>query len=72
VFTGLFDLKKPGEYPYLVIWRSGNDGGLRRGKPPAKLLRGEVGFEELPGEVRRKVLETYRKVWGLSDVPGDD
>ena len=27
----------------------------------------EVGFEELPGEVRRKVLETYRKVWGLSD-----
>jgi hypothetical protein len=49
VFTGLFDLKKPGKYPYLVIWRSGNDGGLRRGKPPAKLLRGEVGFEELPG-----------------------
>ena len=64
MFTGLFDLKKPGEYPYLVVEESG-EGEVRRGRPPAGLIRREVGFEALPEGVRRRVLELYRGLWGL-------
>ena len=66
MFTGLFDLKKPGEYPYLVVDESG-DGGLRRGRPAAELIRNEVRFEDLPENVRARVLGTYRGMWGLED-----
>ena len=64
LFTGLFDLKKPGEYPYLVAEESG-EGEVRRGRPPAGLIRREVGFEDLPEDARRRVLEVYRGLWGL-------
>ena len=64
VFTGLFDLKKPGEYPYLVAEESG-EGEVRRGRPPAELIRREVGFEDLPEDGRRRVLEVYRGLWDL-------
>ena len=65
MFTGLFDLKKPGEYPYLVVERSGRGGEVRRGRPPAELIRREVVFKDLPEVVRRRVLEVYRGMWGL-------
>lgn len=64
MFTGLFDLKKPGEYPYLTMER-GRDGELRRGKPPAEQMRREVSFEDLPQDRKDEVLEVYRKVWDL-------
>ena len=64
VFTGLFDLKKPGEYPYLAVG-DGRDGTLRRGKPPAERMRREISFEDLPEDHRREVLEAYRELWGL-------
>ena len=66
MFTGLFDLKKPGEYPYMLL-----DGGagaeLRRGKPPAERIRHEVVLEDLPEDASRRVLEVYRGMWGLND-----
>ena len=68
MFTGLFDPKKPGEYPYLVVQESG-EGEVRRGRPPAGLIRREVGFEELPDGARRRVLEVYRRLWGLWGKP---
>ena len=64
MFTGLFDLKKPGEYPFLTVGEGG-DGTLHRGKPPAALMRREISFEDLPDDHKRRVLETYRKLWGL-------
>jgi hypothetical protein len=64
VFTGLFDLKEPGEYPYLVVEESG-EGAILRGRPPAELVRHEVSYEELPEGARRRVLEAYRGMWGL-------
>ncbi len=65
MFTGLLGLKKPGEYPYLVMEEAGESAELCRGKPPAKLIRHEVSYEELPEGVRLRVLEVYRKMWGL-------
>ena len=64
MFTGLFDLKRPGEYPYMLLDGDAEDG-LRRGRPPAERIRHEVGFEELPEDVRRRVLGVYREMWGL-------
>ena len=64
MFTGLFDLKKPGEYPYMLL-DGESEGELRRGKPPAGRIRHEVLFEELPEDVRRRVLGVYREMWGL-------
>ena len=64
MFTGLFDLKRPGEYPYLVAGERGK-GELRRGRPPAELIRREIYLEDLPEGARRRVLEAYRALWGL-------
>lgn len=64
MFTGLFDLKKPGEYPYLTM-EEGRNGVLHRGKPPPELMRREISFEDLPEDHRREVLERYRELWGL-------
>ncbi|QIN83546.1 hypothetical protein GBA63_13550 [Rubrobacter tropicus] len=64
MFTGLFDLKKPGEYPYLAMDVFGR-GEVLRGKPPAERIRDEVAFEDLPEGVRGRVLEEYRRMWGL-------
>ena len=68
VFTGLFDPKEPGEYPYLVMggdapWNGGN--ALRRGRPPYGRMGREIRFEGLPEECRRLVLDAYRELWGL-------
>lgn len=70
MFTGLFDLKKPGEYPYLVMGAGGENDGLRRGRPPAELIRGEVPFEDLPEGCKGTVLEVYRGLWGLGADAG--
>jgi hypothetical protein len=68
VFTGLFDLKKPGEYPYLTVNEdpAANRGSeLRRGRPPYEQMGREIQFEGLPEEVRAIVLDSYRELWGL-------
>jgi hypothetical protein len=68
VFTGLLDLKKPGEYPYLNMGGDapGNGSGeLRRGRPPYERLGREIQFEDLPEEFRAIVLDTYRELWDL-------
>ena len=64
MFTGLFDLKKPGEYPYMTVGKGG-DGALFRGKPPAALMWREISFEDLPEGAKEEVLEKYRGLWGL-------
>ena len=66
MFTGLFDLKKPGEYSYMLL-NGEAEGELRRGKPPAERIRHEVSFEDLPESVRLRVIEAYRGMWGLGD-----
>ena len=66
VFTGFFDLKKPGEYPCMPLdGKTGVEGGINHGKPPPELIRHEVTYEELPEPVRRRVLEACRGTWGL-------
>jgi len=67
VFTGLYDLKRPGEYPYLSMGESpdGGDGSLRRGRPPYGRLGREISFEDLPEAHRAAVLDAYRELWGL-------
>jgi hypothetical protein len=65
---GLFDLKKPKEYPYLVAEESG-EGEVRRGRPPAGLIRRETGFKGLPEGAGRRVLEVCRGLWGLQGEP---
>jgi hypothetical protein len=68
VFTGLLDLKKPGEYPYLTMGGDppGNGRGeLRRGRPPYERLGRGIPFEDFPEGFRAIVLDTYRELWGL-------
>jgi hypothetical protein len=68
VFTGLFDLKKPGEYPYLTMGGDPPENGrgeLRRGRPPYQRLGREIPFEDFPEEFRAIVLDTYRELWDL-------
>ena len=65
VFTGLFDLKRPGEYPYLAIDGEPAEGSLCRGRPPSGRMRREISFDDLPEEHRAVVLEAYRGLWGL-------
>ena len=74
VFTGLFDLKKPGEYPYLCMGEEplapGGSYALRRGRAPYERMRCEISFEDLPEDCRRLVLDVYWDLWGLRDVEG--
>lgn len=63
VFTGLFDGKKPGEYPYLSLGAEGSE--TRTGRPPYERMGREIGFQDLPDEHRRRVLDIYRELWGL-------
>ena len=68
MFTGIYSLKKPGEYPYLVMdGESSGTGsaGLRTGKPPYAWLGREVEFQDLPAERRREVLDVYESLWDL-------
>ncbi len=69
VFTGFLSIKKPGEYLYLTLREGmrgiGDDGTLRRGRPPAERLRREISFRDLPAGCRRLVLDAYRELWGL-------
>ena len=68
VFTGLLDLKKPGEYPYLTMDEDPVGSGantLRRGRPPYEKMGHEVSFEDLPERCRRLVLDTYLGLWNL-------
>ena len=65
VFTGLLDLKKPGEYPYLRMGDDGPSAGGRRGRPPYSRLGREVGFEDLPQSVREEILRLYKDMWDL-------
>jgi hypothetical protein len=69
VFTGLFSIKNPGEYPYLTMYeapvRVGDGSVLRRGKPPRERLRREIPFPDLPEGCRRLVLDVYGELWGL-------
>lgn len=66
----MFDLRKPGEYPYLLMGESGQNDGLRRGRPPADRIRDEVSFGGLPGGCKETVLEVYRGLWGLGADAG--
>jgi len=66
VFTGLFGLKRAGEYPYMLLdGESVGEGEISRGKPPLERIRHEIGFEDLPDGARGRVLEIYRGLWGL-------
>jgi hypothetical protein len=74
VFTGLFDLKKPGEYPYLCLGEEslalGGSCALRCGQPPHERMKCEISLEDLPKDCRRLVLDVYRDLWGLQDAEG--
>lgn len=63
VFTGLFNLRKPGEYPYLSLGTEGTE--TRTGRPPYERMGCEISFEDLPEEYRCRVLDIYRELWGL-------
>jgi hypothetical protein len=66
VFTGLFEAKRAGEHPYVVLdGESGREGEVLLGKVPAELIRREVPYDDLPEGVRKRILETYRGMWGL-------
>ncbi len=68
VFTGLFDMKKPGEYPYLTIGKDPEASGnhrLHNGEPPYGKFGGEIEFRDLPEECQTLVLDVYAKMWGL-------
>ncbi len=74
VFTGLFDLKKPGEYPYLCMGEEplapGGSYALRHGRAPYERMGCEISFQDLPEDCRRLVLGVYRDLWGLQDLEG--
>ena len=67
MFTGLFDSKKAGEYPYLEMDGDPAEGGgsLRRGRPPSGRMGREVAFDDLPETQREAVLDAYRRFWSL-------
>ena len=68
VFTGLFDLKKPGEYPYLTVDgdpAANRRSELRRGRPLYERMGREIRFEDLPEGFQAIVLDIYRELWGL-------
>jgi hypothetical protein len=73
VFTGLFNLKKPGEYPYLTMSDDPSvleGSSLHHGRPPYEHMGREIFFKDLPETCRRMVLEAYRELWGLRDTEG--
>ena len=74
VFTGLFDLKKPGEYPYLSMSEEplapGESHAPRCGRPPYERRGCEISFEDLPKDCKRLVLDIYRDLWSLQDAEG--
>ena len=68
MFTGLFDLKKPGEYPYLTMGEHPIEHGnyeLHRGRPPYGEFGRETGFQDLPEECQALVLDVYAGMWDL-------
>jgi hypothetical protein len=67
VFTGLYDLKSPGEYPYLSMdeGAAGDVGSLRRGRPRYERMGREIRFEDLPEAYRAVALDFYRRLWNL-------
>jgi len=73
VFTGLFTLKKGGEYLYLAISDdplAPGSSDLRRGRPSYERMGCEISFEDLPEDCRRLVADTYEDLWGLRDPEG--
>jgi hypothetical protein len=69
VFTGLYALKKPGEYPYLTMGEEprgvGEGSTLARGRMPGERLGRKIPFWDLPEGCRRLVLEVYQRLRGL-------
>jgi hypothetical protein len=65
VFTGLLELKKPGEYPYLRVGDDGHSAGMRTGRPPYSRLGREVAFDDLPESARGEILRLYQDMWDL-------
>ncbi|HEX2729777.1 MAG TPA: hypothetical protein VHM16_08475 [Rubrobacteraceae bacterium] len=67
MFTGLYSLKEPGQYPYLTMDAEpeSSGSGLRRGRPPYERMGREIHFGELPESCRRRVIEIYRELWNL-------
>lgn len=67
MFTGLYALKEPGQYPYLTMRAEPESSGstLRRGKPPYERMGQEIGFGDLSEGCRRIVAEVYRELWNL-------
>jgi hypothetical protein len=68
VFTGLFSLKKPGEYLYLRMSDDPLGSGnytANRGRPPYGELGRGISFGDLPEGCKSLVLDTYRKTWNL-------
>jgi len=74
VFTGVFDLKKPREYPYLYMGEEPlapyNSCTLCHGRPPYERMGYEISFDDLPKDCRRLVLDIYQDLWGLQDAKG--
>lgn len=64
MFTGLFDGKTPGEYPYLSM-EAEEEAVLRRERLSYERMGREVSFRELPAACRRRVLDVYRELWDL-------
>jgi hypothetical protein len=74
VFTGLFDLKRPREYPYLcmdeVPLAPYSSYTLCHGRPPYERMGYEISFDDLPKNCLRLVLDIYRDLWGPQDAVG--
>jgi hypothetical protein len=65
VFTGLLDLRKPGEYTYLRLGNDGSPAEIQRGRPPYSRLGREVEFYDLPAHAQDTVMRLYREMWDL-------
>ena len=66
MFTGLLESKASGEYPYMHLGGGEEEDEILSGRPPAERIRAEVSYEQLPEDVRRRVLEAYRGMWGIT------
>ena len=73
-FSGLFDLKKPGEYTNFCMRAEplAPDGSyaLRRSRPPYNRMGCEISFDKLLEGCKRLVVDVYRDLWGLRDAEG--